>query len=489
MVETKVKYYEKKVIRRTLGMHLTSKDIFRDYIFPSIKDKYYDFLWVDLYAGEGNLILPMLNSIPESKKIKFFSKHLFMFDIQEEMVDKCIENAESYGIPRNIAEKNILQYDSLANFPKFLKEKPFPIFHVTNPPYLYLGYIKKHKETQRHLKYFKDENTGYQDLYQVAMMNDLRNNVKKLIYIIPSNFIFGSSVSNKFRLDFLIYYDISNMYIFEKKIFKHTGTNICISFFERKERPKRQTVSFRGIKIKKNKELKITYYLKPEFKYRAGAEFDEFLMNFRTNKPLIVKYYLQNKEVYNNRGSFGIDVIDTSNYVSNQYKLLKIYLNKNLRDKVKSNILYIRTVDTGGNDKRAGVYEIKKDFKVDGIYVSKATYRTSPIQIFLEPQISYQDQIILKDFFNFILEYFREKLDSEFLTTYKYSNSKYTRKYLGLTQVRSLIETFPILSLNKNYKEHLRLLIENKNYSELKEFIKSFCSNGSRKITCFIRNN
>jgi len=279
------------------------------------------------------------------------------------------------------------------------------------------------------------------------------------------------------------------MYIFEKKIFKHTGTNICISFFERKERPKRQIVSFKGIKIKKNKELKITYYLKPEFKYRAGSEFDEFVMNFRANKPFIVKYYLQNKEVYNNRGSFGIDVLDTSNYVSNQYKLLKIYLNKNLRDKVKSNILYIRTVDTGGIDKRAGLYEIKKDFKVDGIYVSKATYRTSPIQIFLEPQISYQDQILLKDFFNFILEYFREKLDSEFLTTYKYSNSEYTRKYLGLTQVRSLIEMFPILSLNKNCKEYFRLLIENKNYSELKKFIKSSCSNGSRKITCFIRNN
>lgn len=489
MVEIKLKDNEKKVIRRTLGMHLTSKDIFRDYIFPSIKEKYYDFLWVDLYAGKGNLILPMLNFIPESKRIKFFFKHLFMFDIQEEMIDKCIENAESYGIPRNIAEKNILQYDSLASFPRYLKEKPFPIYHITNPPYLYLGYIKKHKETQRHLEYFKDENKGYQDLYQVAMMNDLRNNVKKLIYIIPSNFIFGSSVSNKFRLDFLKYYDISNMYIFEKKIFKYTGTNICLSFFERKEKPKRQIVSFRGIKIKKTKELKNTYYLKPEFKYRAGAEFYEFLMKFKTNKPLIVKYYLQKKEVFNNRGSFGVDVIDTSYYVSNQYKLLKIYLNKDLRDKVKSNFLYIRTVDTGGKGKRVGVYEIKNDFKVDGIYVSKATYRTSPIQIFLEPQISYQDQILLKDFFNFILEHFREKLDSEFLTTYKYSNSQYTRKYLGLTQVRNLIETFPILSLNRNYKEYLRRLIENKNYLKLKEFIKSFCSNGSKKITCFIENN
>ena len=79
---------------------------------------------------------------------------------------------------------------------------------------------------------------------------------------------------------------------------------------------------------------------------------------------------MQDKEVNNNKGSFDIDVIDTSNYVSNHYKLLKIYLNKKLRDKVKSNILYIRTVDTGGIDRRVGLYENKKDFKVDGIPIN-----------------------------------------------------------------------------------------------------------------------
>lgn len=79
---------------------------------------------------------------------------------------------------------------------------------------------------------------------------------------------------------------------------------------------------------------------------------------------------MQDKEVNNNKGSFDIDVIDPSNYVSNHYKLFKIYLNKKLRDKVKSNILSIRTVDTRGIDRRVGLYEIKKDFKVDGIPVN-----------------------------------------------------------------------------------------------------------------------
>ncbi|MHA1235971.1 MAG: hypothetical protein ACTSQL_12935 [Promethearchaeota archaeon] len=58
-----------------------------------------------------------------------------------------------------------------------------------------------------------------------------------------------------------------------------------------------------------------------------------------------------------------------------------------------------------------------------------------------------------------ILEHFREKLDSEFLTTYKYSNAIYTRKYLGLTQVRKIIETFPY-ELDLLKKKNLKALIE-----------------------------
>ena len=489
MVKSKKDFNKEKSIRRNLGVHLTSRDIFRDYIYNYIKDNLYHYLWIDLYAGEGNLILPILNSIPKSKRIEFFSNHIFLFDIQKEMVKKCIKKAETYGIPRNIAERNIFLYDSLGEFPKFLNNKKFPIFHITNPPYLYLGYIRKHKETQRHLKYFKNENDGYQDLYQIAMINDLRNSVKNLIYIIPSNFIFGASISNKFRLDFLKYYNISKMYIFEKQIFKHTGTNICICFFKRKQKPLNNIIRFEGVKIKKENELNIEYCLKPEFKYRAGTEFNEFLNQFHTNKPLVVKYYLEKKEVINNQGSFPIDVIDANMYISNKYNDLKLNLNKQLSDKIRSNILYVRTVDTGGVAGRVGLYEIKKDFNVDGIYVSKATYRTSPIQLFLEPKISIQNQILLKEFFNFLLEYFRIKLDSEFLTTYKYSSAKYTRRYLGLIQVRQLIETFPLLSLDNNQKKVFRYLVKNKNFLKLEEFLISISFGNNTNIMCFLENN
>lgn len=149
------KKFTKKTHRRTLGVHLTSTKIFFKYIFPEIKDKLFDYIWIDQYAGEGALILPILKFIPKDKRINFFKNHIYLFDIQEEMVKKCIVNAQSYGIPIDLANRNINQRDNLRNFPKFLKSKELPIYHISNPPYLYLGYIRKHEETKiQKNKYF-----------------------------------------------------------------------------------------------------------------------------------------------------------------------------------------------------------------------------------------------------------------------------------------------------------------------------------------------
>lgn len=472
MVE-KTKNTKEKTNRRSLGVHLTSIDIFRKFIFPEIKSKLNEHLWVDLYAGEGNLILPILKAIPQDERVDFFKNHIYLFDIQPEMIQKCVENAKSYNIPIDIAKKNIILRNNLESFPKFLKSKSYPIFHITNPPYLYLGYIRKHEETKIHLKYFENQNEGYQDLYQIAMINDLRNQIDNLIYIIPSNFIFGAAVSNKFRQDFLKYYKIHKIYIFEIKIFEFTGTNIIIGFFKRKKHPKTEIQEFTGIKFKKlDKTFKREYFLNPKFYYRGGSEFDEFCEKNKSTRPLKVKYYIQKEDVLNNKGSYEVDVIGTSNYISNEYLKTTLYLSEEFSKKVKSNILYVRTVDTGSYEGRAGLYYIKEDFNVDGVYVSGNTYRTSPIHVFFEPTLSKEEQILLRNYFNHILEYFRNRLDSEFLTTYKYSDAEYTRKYLGLTQVRKLLETFPILKTDEASIRKLKILVEEKSFDSLIKFLR-----------------
>jgi len=465
---------EKKANRRKYGQHLTSLDIFYKYILPEIKTNLWEYLWTDLYAGEGNLILPILREIPSDERETFFKDHIFLADVQEEMVKRCISNAESYGISGEIARTNIKLRDNLESFPQIIKRKKFPIFHITNPPYLYLGYIKKHKETQNYLDYFKNENAGYQDLYQIAMINDLRNKIVNLIYVIPSNFLFGASVSNKVRQDFLKYYVITKMIIFETSMFEFTGTNICISFFNRKTQQKDEIQSFNAIKFKnKNTFLNREYNLTPKYKYRAGSEFNEFLEEYATHNPLKISYYLQHDEVLKNSGPFEISVIDANKYENTRYRKLILKVNKNLQEKLHRNILYTRTVDTGSVDGRAGLGIVKEHFGVDGIYVSGNTYRTHPIQVFLNPELTFNDQLLLRNYFNIILEHFREKLDSEFLTTYKYSNANYTRKYLGLTQVRKIIETFPY-EIDLVKKKRLKDLIEKGSVIDIIDMIRDY---------------
>jgi hypothetical protein len=260
------------------------------------------------------------------------------------------------------------------------------------------------------------------------------------------------------------------MIVFETKIFEFTGTNICIGFFKKKKNPKSEILEFKGLKVKKkNNSIKKEYRLKPKYNYRAGSEFDEYLDTSRVSLPLNVRYYLLRKEVMNNKGTNRIKVIDANDYSGNQYRKLVLDVSDSLKKKIEANILYVRTVDTGSYDGRVGLRIISEDFEVDGIYVSGNTYRTHPIQVFLDPELSRNDQILLKNTFNLILESFREKLDSEFLTTYKYSNAEYTRKYLGLTQTRRLIQTFPFKKLNKEFRNKLIELVKKKDFSGILE--------------------
>jgi len=457
--------------RRTFGEHLTPIQLFKEFILPEIKDKLYDFLWVDMFAGEGNLILPILELIPEEERVVFFQKHIFLFDVQETLIQKAIQNATKYGIPEKLARKNILQRDTLKDYPVFLLTSNFQVYHITNPPYLYLGYIVKQQETRKYLPYFQGENEGYQDLYQLGLINDLRYGLEKMIYIIPANFLFGFAVSNKIRQDLLQEYTITKAFIFEKAIFEHTGTNVVICFFNRKKKPSHEPQTFEGIKYSKQIVHK-NYVLHSRNSYRAGNAFDDFVSNFTAKNPLKVTYYLTLAEVQQNKGDFSLEVIDANAFHGKAYERRTIQVNEQLYNRIISNNLFIRTVDTGSSQGRAGLYEIRQVFGVDGILVSKAKYRTHPIQLFFEPRLKVEELSHLKTYFNLLLEFFRRESDSEFLTTYKYSNSAYTRKFLGLTQARKLIQTYPYFDLNIQEQHSFQdLIIKTHNAKKLLTFL------------------
>ncbi len=133
-------------------------------------------------------------------------------------------------------------------------------------------------------------------MYQIALINDLRHNIERMIYIIPTNFLFGFSVSNKIRKDFFPFYNIKKAIIFERKIFEFTGTNVCICFFEKKTQPSQTPIIFKALKVNA-KIIKKEYNLSPQNFYRAGGEFDEFVSYFKSTSPLKIKFYLTLDEV------------------------------------------------------------------------------------------------------------------------------------------------------------------------------------------------
>lgn len=432
---------EDKVHRRTFGVHYTPSEIFMEHIFPKIASHLWEYCWVDFYCGEGNLIFPILESIAPERRADFFREHIRLSDIDNSVVSVCIRRAIELGIPAELAEKNIVQHDNLEELPLIISN--FPLFHITNPPYLYLGYISKHPETKPHLKYFEGKNNGLQDLYQIALANDLRAGIERMIYVIPSNFLFSEAGSNKARKLIFQSYNISSAIIFEKKIFSETGTNVMIGFFEKKKSISELPQTFELLKVN-SKAVSKSMTISAANNWRAGGLFDEYVEKFPKNKEKI-SFYLLMKDLDKNPGDKQISLIDSSEYTGSNYKRLNVGVSSQLANKIKENTLWLRTVDTGLEDGKVGIYDISETFGVSGIVVgSNYTYRTSPMQIFFEPPLSRTKQHFVQLWVNALLNYLREETDGEFMTTYKYSHSKYTRKYLGLKQAKRLMETCPV---------------------------------------------
>lgn len=448
--------------KRADGVHYTPASVFEEHIFPSIKDDLWSYCWTDLYCGEGDLIFPIVEKIPRADRATFFEQHVRMRDISASAVRKCLGRASRLGVPEEVARKSIAVSDTLLRFPEI--NSCYEIYHITNPPYLYIGYIMKHAETQRHLKYFEGANAGLQDLYQVALANDLQHGTRRMVYIIPSNFLFADAASNRIRGMVFPRYRLGRAIIFEKKIFAETGTNVMIGFFERKEYDDSSPQAIELTKIG-GVVTRERLTVSREGRWRAGGQFDDCVDRMPKNS-LKVSFYLLSKDVESNPGSCAVTLVDSSRYSSSSYAKADARVSLELADRIRRNGIWVRTVDTGSEQGRAGFYSIRGSFGADGIVVgSNSTYRTSPIQVFIDPPLSPDGLRFLMLWANSLLSYMRGMLGSDFMTTYKYSNSRYTRKYLGLKQAKSILRACPV-SLGEGERRAISLLLESGNYRD-----------------------
>lgn len=451
------------------GEHLTPLDVFERYIKPEVEKRLYDYIWTDMFAGEGNLIIPLLELVPEGHRVGFFRERVFLFDLQEKMVRKTALRLKKLGIPEEVVLKNVQVRDSIKEYPTFLFEKEYPVYHITNPPYMYLGQIAK--EDGSLLEYFNGKFSGLQDLYQLAIINDLRHGVKKMIYILPTNFLFGDASSNAVRDALFPVYHLKKVYLFEKRIFSKTGIHTGMFFLERKEEPGKGKVVCPLIRVgqgHKSTEL----VLKPQDHYRASSGYRDFVLRYRALIPVRFSFYLTEKML--DEGEHSLKLLDV-----NSSSVVVRKVSEKVYRTVKSNLLFVRTIDTGSLKGRAGLYLVES-LGVDGI-LAKMPYRTHPIQIFFNYELSREAQFLIKDYFNMVLEYLRDLTDGDFMTDFRYSRARYKRKYLGLKQVKEILETIPLQALKAENISGFRSALESGSIEEVMSFLRGIAGGKEKK--------
>jgi hypothetical protein len=426
--------------KKKYGIFLTPIEIFEKYIYDNIKDKINDYVFVDFFCGSGNLILPILNHIPRENRNEYFKNHIFLFDILDNQVETAIKNAINLGIDESIARENIKQRDTIKNYPKELVDKfGDKLFHITNPPYGNVHFIGRsfYKEN---MQYFTGRYQKFQDLYQLALINDFDNNIKNLIYLIPTNFINGDASSNKIRSEFFTKYTIQKAISFERQIFEETGITISIFFFEKIEK-QLDEIRFINKKIGYTYSKDIETALIKKYNYRNGWQALEWIKNNTKADKLNASFKLKIKEVEQNKGS-----IKALFYIPNSKEYKEYLINQSLYDKIKSNPLYIRIVDGGSKEKKIGLYSIE-DLKCDGI-ISADLHRISAMQVFFKEKLTKEQIKKVISLFNQRLNYLRDLTDSDFLLTFQtpYGN-EYIKKYLSIKQAKEILKTISLKEL------------------------------------------
>lgn len=465
--------------KKLYGAYETPKWIFDKYIFPKIVDKLYNYIWVDMFCGSGNLVLPILEHVEKDKRVDFFEKHVFLYDILPEMVQCARNKAIRLGIPEELAKRNIQVRDTLKNYPTEILRKGKPVFHITNPPYLYTE-IPQIDEKRFITDFWRKQlkNTKlFRDPYHLALYNDLVHGIEKMIYIVPMNFLYGSGEKIRVRKILLRHYYILDAIFFDTDVFEETGQRVALFYFSRKqygidEKQELELLWIRSNNVEKKRKI----VLLPEDDYRPSTSFEEFVKRNKSMRPLKVKFLLHVSELEKNKGDNRIVCIDTNEYEygANTYNRKEFFVNNQLYEKIIGNQLYLRTIDKAGDEKKLGLYRVKDDFGADCLmYSVKRTKPRTLLHVFIEPKLSNEEQCLLMKYFNVLIEYFRHVDEEMFLKIFKYDKYRdKARRYLSITQARKLIETFPILELSSNEKNEFKKIVEKGDAEKIIEFVK-----------------
>jgi len=246
---------------------------------------------------------------------------------------------------------------------------------ITNPPFL-----ARNKNSDKTI--YDLYNVG--DLYKAAIKSIL--GCIGGILIIPLNFFCDED--NKIRDLFFKRFDIIRLNIFEETVFDDTSYTICSFSFKLKN---------------------------------DNSDSDMIECCFFPDKNI---KHLELKKASGWR--IGSDFLDIINSVENPgIKRLRI-------GGVPNSNLYLRAIDTGSNNGRISLSINDKH------YYGKESDRSFATLV-MDKNYTIDQQVIICDKFNDLIEMYREKYNSMFLTNFRNSTSSYARKRISFDVAYKLI--------------------------------------------------
>lgn len=250
---------------------------------------------------------------------------------------------------------------------------------ITNPPYLAKN---KNKDKTLYNKYKVD------DLYKASIISMVNGNVCGGIIIIPLNFL--CSQDTPIRDCLFSKYDILKINIFEESVFDDTDIPICAIQFIRKERQLLGT--------SKSIETKITTYPSKKIINHVFKKSENWMVGGKLYNNVIKSNY-----------EIGRLLENGSNYTN----------------------LYLYAIDGGSPNNR-----IRLEYQTTPYYgkISDRSFATITSNIKIE-----NEKYVINEF-NRIIECYRNKYNSLFLTNFRNSTKHYVRKRITFKLAFNIIQ-------------------------------------------------
>ncbi|MFA4975265.1 MAG: N-6 DNA methylase [Candidatus Paceibacterota bacterium] len=308
---------------------------------------------------------------------KHETKSVIGFDVDKQLVDK----------------KEVFFNDSLNNPREY-------DFVITNPPYLH----KNKADSKTKSLCFSGSNSIFEDLYQVSLKAISKSN--EGIVVVPLNFLSAEN-SEKIREIFFDKFKITKLNIFTEQVFDDTTYNV-ISFHYKKKEKKEDKMVFDAHIFPNDHKVKIE--LNKNYGWQLGGE---FISKINSAKNILGIYRLTVKDLKNGPASIRLAFNNIKDIEEHR-------LNSTLKDAIKSNVIFLRAIDSK-NGKKIQLEDIRK-YNVFGL-IGKETSRNMAYLMFKRP-LPIEEQLKLIKLFNEELQEAREKHLSLFLTNFRDNNRK-----------------------------------------------------------------